>query len=340
MSKLYGGIDLHSNNNVLTIIDEQDRVVYEKRLRNDLPTVLEHLSPYRQNLTALAVESTYNWYWLVDGLMDAGYRVKLVNTAAVVVYAGLKYTNDEHDARHLAHLLRLGLLPEGYICPKELRAVRDLLRKRSQLVRHRTVQILSIQNLWSRNTGTSLSAYKTKTLEASEVAQVFGAESDRALAIRSNLAVLKCLQEQILQLEKAVLERVKMRPEYEKLQTVDGIGKILGLTIMLETGDIKRFAEVGQFASYCRCVASSRWSNAKKKGEGNRKNGNKYLAWAFVEAAHYGARFNERIRRFYQRKKAQKNTFVALKATAHKLARACYYIMRDQVPFDAERAFG
>lgn len=339
MSKLYGGIDLHSNNNVVTIIDEQDRVVFEKRLRNDLPTILECLSPYRSQLTALAVESTYNWYWLVDGLMDAGYSVKLVNTAAVVVYEGLKYTSDEHDARHLAHLLRLGLLPEGYIYPKELRAVRDLLRKRSQLVRLRTVQILSIQNLWSRNTGASLSARQTKALDEPQVAQIFGDGTARTLAIRSNVAVLKCLQEQILQLEKAVLERVKMRPEYEKLQTVDGIGKILGLTIMLETGDIKRFAEVGHYASYCRCVSSSRWSNAKKKGEGNRKNGNKYLSWAYVEAAHFSARYNERVRRFFQRKKARTNGIVAIKATAHKLARACFYVMRDNVPFDAQRAF-
>jgi transposase len=320
-------------------VDEHDRVVFEKRLRNDLPTVLAHLSPYREGLTAVAVESTFNWYWLVDGLMDAGYTVKLVNTAAVVVYAGLKYTTDEHDARHLAHLLRLGLLPEGYICPKDLRGVRDLLRKRSQLVRHRTTQILSIQNLWSRNTGASRTAYQIKTLDESQVTEAFGVGTERALAIRSNLAVLKCLQEQILRLEKAVLERVTMRPEYQTLLSVDGIGKILGLTILLETGDIRRFAEVGHYASYCRCVGSSRWSNAKKKGEGNVKNGNKYLAWAYGEAAHFAARYNERIRRFYQRKKAKSNSILALKATAHKLARACYYVMRDQVPFDVERAF-
>lgn len=337
--KLYGAIDLHSNNNVVVITDENDRVLLEKRLRNDLGSVLDHLSPYRADLTAVAVESTYNWYWLVDGLMDAGYDVKLVNTSAVTVYSGLKYSSDEHDARHLSHLLRLGILPEGYICPKELRAVRDLLRKRSQLVRYRTMQVLSIQNLWSRNTGASLSSYQTKLLSEPEVARIFGAGSERSMAIESNLAVLKSLQVQILRLEKEVYERVKLRPEYEKLLTVNGVGKVLALTIMLETGEIKRFAEVGQYASYCRCVSSSRWSNAKKKGEGNRKNGNKYLAWAFVEAAHFGARYNERIRRFYQRKKAQTNVIVAVKATAHKLARACYYVMRDQVPFNVERAF-
>lgn len=206
-------------------------------------------------------------------------------------------------------------------------------------MRYQTAQILSIQNLWSRNTGASLSAYQTKQMEEPEVAQIFGAGSERTLAIQSNLAVLKTLQEQVLRLEKEVFERVKLRPEYEKLLTVDGVGKILALTLMLETGEIQRFAEVGQYASYCRCVGSSRWSNAKKKGEGNRKNGNKYLAWAYVEAAHFAARFNERIRRFYERKKAHTNAIVAVKATAHKLARACYPVMRHQVPFNVERAF-
>ena len=113
--KLYCGIDLHSNNSLLSMLDENDRVVYEKRLPNDLETVLERLSPYREGLEGIVVESTYNWYWLVDGLLEAGYRVHLANTAAIVPYSGLKYSDDERDARHLAHLLRLGILPEGYI---------------------------------------------------------------------------------------------------------------------------------------------------------------------------------------------------------------------------------
>ncbi len=127
--KLYGAIDLHSTNSVVSLIDEQDRVVYQKRLDNNLTVILQQLSPYRSSLEGIAVESTYNWYWLVDGLMEADYRAHLVNTAAVQQYEGLKYTDDHSDARWLAHLLRLGILPQGYIYPKQERAVRDLLRK-------------------------------------------------------------------------------------------------------------------------------------------------------------------------------------------------------------------
>ena len=130
-----------------------------------------------------------------------------------------------------------------------------------------------------------------------------------------------------------------MEPAFRPLLSVDGIGKILGLTIMLETGDVCRFEKVGNYASYCRCVNSRKLSNGKKKGEGNRKNGNKYLSWAYVEAAHFSIRYNERIKRYYQRKMAKKNKIIAIKAVAHKLSRACYHILKDQVPFDVERAF-
>ena len=150
---------------------------------------------------------------------------------------------------------------------------------------------------------------------------------------------MRVLDEQIKGLERVVLAKAKLKPAFKKLLTVDGIWNILGMTIMYEVGTMERFAKVGQFASYARCVGSSRWSNGKKKGEGNRKNGNKYLSWAFVEAAHFAVRHNERIRRFYQRKKTKTNGIVAVKATAHKLARACYHVLKDQAPFDAGRAF-
>lgn len=337
--KLYAAIDLHSNNNVLVILNERDETVYEQRLANDLGIVLNALSAHRSNIESIAVESTFNWYWLVDGLMEAGYRVKLVNTVKVKTYDGLKYSGDEHDARHLAHLMRLGLLPTGYIYPKEERAIRDLLRKRAQLVRCRTAQILSIENLVSRNRGRGIKAAEIRKLDEKTIHEICSGSPDLAMAMQSNLAVLRCLDEQTHALERTVLARARLRPQFKTLLTVKGIGDILAMTIMYETGDIGRFSKVGEFSSYARCVNSSRWSNGKKKGEGNRKNGNKYLAWAFVEAAHFVVRYNDRAKRFYQRKKAKTNVFVAVKATAHKLARACYHMLKEQKAFEVERAF-
>ena len=336
--KLYGGIDLHSNNSVIALLDEANEVVCKQRLPNDLDSVLRVLEPWQETLEGVVVESTYNWYWLVDGLMEAGYRVHLANTAAIDQYEGLKYADDETDARWLAQMLRLGLLPEGYIYPKEGRAVRDLLRKRSQLVSQRTRNLHSVQNLMARNRGHGMSANRVKRLSDEEVDGLLEDEC-LALAMKSNLAVMRCLDSQINELEKAVKGRVKLRPQFKPLLSVSGIGNILGLTIMLETGDIGRFPKVGNYASYCRCVGSERLSNGKRKGKGNTKNGNKYLAWAYVEAANFAVRYNPQIKRFYQRKRARSNGVVAIKSVAHKLARAGYYILRDQVPFDVNKAF-
>jgi transposase len=336
---LYGGIDLHANNSVIVLINDKDEILYQKRLPNDLMTILTQLAPYQEELTGLVVESTYNWYWLVDGLMEAGYQMHLANPTAMQQYSGLKYSDDHSDARWLAHLLRLGVLPEGYIYPKEQRPLRDLLRKRGQLVEQQTANVLTVQNLLMRNTGSRLSAYQIKQLTPQEVETLLRHE-DQALAVISTLRVTACLAEQINIVEKRVQSRIKRTPQYELLQSVNGIGPILAQTILLETGDIKRFASVGDYASYCRLVDSTRLSNGKSKGKGNTKNGNKYLSWAYSEAAHFAVRFNPEIQRFYQRKVSKTKVPIAYKTVAHKLSRACYHMMRNDVPFDVARAFG
>src|SRR5713226_2943811 len=197
----------------MVLIDERDEVVYRKRLANDLTLIIEQLSAYQPSLEVIVVESTYNWYWLVDGLMEKEHRVHLANTAAIQQYNGLKYTDDDSDARWLAHLLRLGVLRQGYIYPREQRPVRDLMRKRSQLVRQRTTNLLSIQNLYTRNTGQALSANRIKELQVEDIDAMLSV-SDLTLAIKANLAVLRSAQEQVQILEQAIEERVKLRPEF------------------------------------------------------------------------------------------------------------------------------
>jgi transposase len=183
-----------------------------------------------------------------------------------------------------------------------------------------------------------MSSERVKRLTAEQV-EGLGFAPDVALAVEANRAVSETLQRQIEVLEKRLQQRVKLRPEYRLLKTVPGIGETLATTIMLETGTITRFASVGNFSSYCRCVDSRRESNGKKKGEGNAKNGNKYLAWAFVEAANFALRYCPEAKRFYERKKRKTNGIVAIKAIAHKLARACYHMLREQKPFDVQRCF-
>lgn len=334
----YSGIDLHSNNCVIVVSDETDHVLYQRRVPNDLAVVLRALDPYRGELAGVVVESTFNWYWLVDGLQAAGYAVHLANTAAMKRYEGLKYSDDETDAAHLAHLLRLGILPTGYVCPIEQRALRDLARKRLQLSRSRTQHILAVESNVARQTGGRITSRAVKELTEAALKEL-GFIENVTYAMSANVAVIQTLSAQIEKLEARLRSEVRPRAEFALLTTIPGIGEILATTIMLETASIERFARVGNFASYARCVDSKRLSNGKKKGQGNVKNGNKYLAWAFVEAAHFARRYCPEAKRFYERKKARTNAIVATKALAHKLARACYHMLKENKPFDVKRCF-
>ncbi len=336
--QLYAGIDLHSNNSFLVVMQSDNKIVYEKRLPNIIDRIVNELDPFKEDLVGVVVESTYNWYWLVDGLKAEGHKVSLANTTAIQQYNGLKQTNDKTDARWLAKLLQLNILPTGYIYPKEKRGVRDLLRKRMQMVQQRTLHLLSLQTLIERNTSIQLKANEIKKLTEEDLKKYFSDETI-ILAAKSNLLVMQCIDEQVNATEKEVLKRARLSEVYEKLLTVDGIGKILALTIMMETGEINRFRQVGNYASYCRCVNSKKISNGKKKGENNRKNGNRYLAWAYVEAANFAIRFNPIIKKYYQKKKAKTSNVVAIKTIAHKLARACFYILKDGVNFDVNKSF-
>jgi transposase len=190
----------------------------------------------------------------------------------------------------------------------------------------------------TRQTGSKISSNSILKLHESDVENLLD-EEYLLLTGQTNIAIIRFLKERIKQLEKAVLKRAKLRPEFEKLMTVPGIGNILALTIMMETGDIGRFAGNGKYASYCRLVKSKRISNGKTKGKGNSKNGNKYLCWAYVEAANYSRRFCPEAKKFYQRKLAKANQAVATKPLACKIAKACFFIMRDQVDFDVKKIF-
>jgi transposase len=337
--ELYAGIDLHSSNSVLAVIDASGAQLRSKRLANDLPAILAELEPYRADLVGVAVESTYNWYWLVDGLMDHGHRVRLVNTAAIPQYDGLKHGDDRTDARHLAELMRLGLLPEGYIYPRPARATRDLLRRRAALVRQSTQVILSMQSTYARITGRPISGQDLLKLKPEAL---MSALSDPTVCcgVLAQLRVWQVMREQIHRIEGWVRQDIHPKSDLARLQSTPGIGSILGMTILLETGDINRFGSVGEYASYCRMVESVRLSNGKRKGRGNAKCGNRYLCWAFIEAANFAIRYSEPIRRWYDRKHAKRHRVVALKAVAHKLARAVFHMLRDDQPFKLDRAFG
>ena len=336
--KLYAGIDLHSSNNYLAILRSDEKRIFGKRLPNCIETIRSALKPYRKRLCGIAVESTYNWYWLVDSLKDDGHKMHLANPSVIQQYEGLKYTDDKWDAFWLAHMLKLGILPQGYIYPKDRRPIRDLMRRRLTYVNQRTTHILSLQSMLSRHLAMTVNGNEIKKLKPADIDKLI---EDPFLAFSANnsISTISFLDAKVRQIERKILSVTKLEKQFEVITSMPGIGKVLGLTIMLEVDNINRFPAPGNYASYCRCVKSQKTSNQKKKGKGNQKNGNKYLAWAYVEAAHMIIRYCPEANRFYQRKKAQSNGAVATKALANKLARASYCMLRDQTQFDMDKIF-
>ncbi|MDD4061349.1 MAG: IS110 family transposase [Kiritimatiellae bacterium] len=335
MQPLYGGLDLHGNNVFCSLVDTARKIVAEIRLPNDIARIREWLNPYKARLSSLAVESTYNWYWLVDGLSEEGFDVRLANPAKMEENIGLKDANDKTDARFLARQLSFGILPEGYIYPKEARGVRDKMRQRLRMVQCRTAELLSLEGLVARHTGRHLNA---KGLGGDEVSAVLEGHPEAANMAARTLRHVEFLDAEIKALGKEILEELPGRQDYELLMTMPGVGFVLARTILLETGDIGRFQKAGNYASYCRAVKSSHTSNGKKKGDGNPRNGNRYLAWAFVEAANFARRASPEINAWAQRKEARSGKHViAVKALANKLAKAAYFIMKNKEPFDLKR---
>ena len=203
------------------------------------------------------------------------------------------------------------------------------------LVRHKTAHILSLQSFIQRCCAIRISANDIRHLTGADL-QSWLREEFLVCTAKTSLDTINFLKRKIIRIEKAIIKKVKLNKGFRQLLTVPGIGNILAMTIMLEVGDIGRFAKVGNFTSYCRCAPTQRLSAGKSKGSGNRKNGNRYLSWAFSEAAQMSRRYNQRFRRYHDRKAAQTNTIVAARALSNKLARICYYIMRDQVAFNEE----
>jgi transposase len=339
MKKVIAGMDLHSNNVVVGVMDVEGKRLVSQKVPCELKQVVKFLAPFKARLEQVAVESTYNWYWLVDGLQALKYPVVLANPAAMQQYNGIKHVDDTNDAFFLAELSRLKILPTGHIYDAQLRPVRDLLRRRMLLVHQRTALMLSFKSLYARTTGGELTLGELKGLEVEKAQSLYEHEANQLIA-GMQISHIEQLGESIEQIEKAVLNSARKLPCYVKLLTLPGVGRILAMTITMEVGDIRRFAGPGNFASYCRAVEAQRTSNSKKKGDNNSKCGNKYLAWAFVEAANFAVRFDEPCRHWFNRKASKTNRVVATKALACKLAKAAWYLMAEGTVYDPKRMFG
>ena len=335
----YCGADLHGSNVFLSVCDPQGKRVMQRRVKANLEAVNRALDGYWSQIRTVAVESTYNWYWFVDGLRSQGRDVRLANPARMSQYEGLKATDDASDAGWLAEQLRLGILPESYIYPPAIRPIRDLLRRRMLIVQQRTQSLLSLESLFARQgwSWPGVGEFQSWGLD-----QIRALRTDRFTELQ-----LTCLRELMRKQDKLVewIESqvkgvLKPKVDYKRLQQLPGIGPILAMVVVLESGDFGRFANAGHYASYCRKVKSQRLSNGKNKGQNNSKNGNRYLSWAWAEAAVFATRFYPQIQSWYERKKRRSNKPKAMMALASKLAKAGWHMMAKGKTYDCSMLFG
>lgn len=322
----------------MCVIDQEGRKVAEKRLRNYMETILDFLSPYQHSLK-VAVESTLNWYWLVDGLQEQGITVSLAHTLYLKAIAYAKVKTDKVDAYTLAQLIRLNMLPEAYIYPKETRPARDLLRRRMYLVNLRSSQLHSMGLLMLKKNIHGYDRNRLKKVSLAQLKEMFP-NPDHFLSVSGNIRIIKSLDLEIKEIEKQILSKTRETEAMKLIKTIPGVGDILAMSILYETGDINRFPSAQSFCSYCRLIPGTSQSDRTVRQGRNKKQGNKYLKWAFSEAAYYAIRYYPRIESFYARKVHQRGVrSIARAIVAHKLGIATYHVLKKGVKFEIDMIF-
>jgi transposase len=339
--RFYCGIDLHAKDCFLCVIDDEDKIHLKSKVPNHLSSILHRLEPFSPKPTVV-VESTLNWYWLVDGLQEAGFEVKLAHTLGLYMITGAKVKTDRRDAFTLARLLRLNAIPEAYIYPKSKRPMRDLLRRRNRMVFLRATVYGYLTRTLLQHGLFGYSHGEVKGFREEHLLRCFEHPAVQ-LSCQLQLERIGLYSQQIKELEKMILSTVTHEPLFDLLQTIPGVGKILGLTIYYDVGDIDRFEGPKPFCSYARVVPGIAQSgHSTKRGRGC-KQGNGYLKWAFSQAAALAVRYDGTVRRFRQkhlaRRRSKARKLVSMCIVAHKLATAAYFVFKDQVPYKEELMF-
>lgn len=333
--RFYCGLDLSARSCQVCVIDERLRVHVQEKVPNDLYKIMGLLEPFKRTLETV-VESTFNWYWLVDGLQEARYDVVLAHTLGLHMITAAKVKTDPRDALALAKLLRAGMIPQAYIYPKETRPVRDLVRKRMRIVNLRAAEYATLQRLLLRQGILDHTRSDIKLMLEEDIGQLFKNPLIQ-LHAQHELARIRVYTGQIRELERVISHTVKESDGYHRLLSVPGIGKIFAITIFYEIGEISRFENARHFSSYCRVVPGVAQSGKSvRRGRGS-KQGNSYLKCAFSQAAVYAVRYYPEIRRFYERQlrrhKGKGRKLIAYNIVAHRLAQAVYHILRDNTAY-------
>jgi transposase len=338
----YCGIDLGARESQICVINKRVKKVLEVKTPNKLELIKQLLAPYKADLQ-IVVESTFNWYWLVDGLQEAGFQVVLAHTLGLHMITAAKVKTDRRDAFALAKLLLAGMIPTAYIYPAETRPVRDLLRRRAWLVQTRAGEYGSLRRLLLRQGILSRKQQEIKHADETDLEKWFTHALVR-LHARQELERIGLYSKQLKELETTILEQAKDEWAFKQLQQLPGIGPIIALTIFYEMGELGRFATAKNFSSYCRVVSGVAQSGqSTKRGRGS-KQGNPYLKWALSQAAVHAVQYYPGVRRYYERQlrrhRGRARQLVAYNIIAHRLAQGIYHILQERTEYREELLFG
>jgi transposase len=332
--QFYCGIDLHARSMYVCILSHDGEILLHRNMKAAPEPFLKAVAPYRDGLV-IAVECIFTWYWLADLCAQEGIPFVLGHALYMKAIHGGKAKNDKIDSHKIAALLRGGMLPQAYVYPAKMRATRDLLRRRTHLMRKRSELLSHVQHTNSQYNLPEIGKKIAYKANREGVAKRFD-EAAVQKTIAVDLALITYDDELLTDLELYILNTAKHHDANTLylLQTVPGIGKILSLVLLYEIHDIRRFPRVQDFASYCRLVKCAKESAGKRLGTSGKKIGNAHLKWAFSEAAALFLRNNEAGQKYLARLEKKHDKGKALTILAHKLARAVYYMLQRQTAFD------
>lgn len=338
--KYYCGIDLHARNMYICILDESGEIMLHKNLKTSRDLFLKVIEPYREDVV-VAVECMFTWYWLADLCTKENIPFVLGHALYMKAIHGGKAKNDKIDSKKIGVLLRGGMIPQSYAYPQEMRATRDLLRRRNHLVRKRAELFSHIQNTRSQYNLDDPFGKIARPKNREGVVEKFDDFSVQNM-VAVDLQVIEAYDPIIASMEWNIIKTAKHHDPISLalLNTIKGIGKILSMVILYEIHDINRFPTVQDFASYSRLVKCSHESDGKRYGSGGKKIGNAHLKWAFSEASVLFIRGNDQAKKYLDRLSNKHGKGKALSILAHKLGRAVYFILKNRKPFDQDKFFG
>jgi transposase len=335
--QFYCGIDLHARTMYLCILNQDGEIVLHRNMKAAPEPFLKAIAPYRENLV-VCVECIFTWYWLADLCAREGIPFVLGHALYMKAIHGGKTKNDKIDAHKIAVLLRGGMLPQAYVYPAEMRATRDLLRRRLHLTRKRAELLAHVQNTNSQYNLPEIGRKLAYKANRDGVAERFP-EPAVQKSVEVDLALIDYYDQLLSDVELTIVQTAKQhhaQPLY-RLQSIPGIGKILSLVLLYEIHDISRFPRVQDFVSYCRLVKCAKESAGKRYGTSGAKIGNPYLKWAFSEAAVLFLRNNPAAQKYLARLEPKHGKGKALTVLAHKLARAVYYMLKRDTVFNMQK---